>query len=428
MISWLIGGLIATVIFSVCSVLLTLLSHGDFTYVVAIAMLVAVYLLPDKLKEKWADGKLFKVNPEIMFVIIMVLLSNIDRTWQLYWDISYDDPYLVDGIGILLCGALTWYAATMFDLIRRIQRTDFFKRSWGYRILLYIKKKREERLLKKKRSEFKDFLALIHEMAEGNLEVEFPDNLGAYEDFRTDLIKIREGIKEAVSREVKSEHMKMELVSNVSHDLKTPLTAMITYIDLLKDESLEPAKREEYLNIVSVRADRLKHLIEDLFEVTKATTGNVKFEPVRMDILNFIRQVCFELEDKFEASGIEVVTEMPEGKSLIMADSQKTYRIYANLLGNAAKYSMRNSRLYIQAQETENDICIIIKNISANKITVSAKDLTERFVRGDSSRNTEGSGLGLAIAKSFTELQGGTLDVLTDGDLFKVVTTWKKAT
>lgn len=429
MLIWLLTGLVFSALFVLINGVTNFLTDNEWTFAYMLIFAVIYFLLPAKTKSRWDKGRIFKANPEIVTVIFFAMLSYETNIWQFYWHVSFSQEYknmVTEGIGSIICGLLVWYLMTVADCVIRNDKRAFVDRSWCYMLYKWLKAKREAYILSKKRSEFKDFLAVIHEMAEGNIDVEFPEKLGAYEDFRPDLMKIRAGIKDAVSREVKSERMKMELVSNVSHDLKTPLTAMITYIDLLKQADITEEKRNEYLNIIATRADRLKHLIEDLFEVTKATTGNVKFEPVEMDILNLVRQVAFEYEDRFKESNIEVITEMPEGKVIIEADSQKTYRIYANLLGNAAKYSMKNSRLYIIGAETENGVCIIIKNISASKITINPSELTERFVRGDSSRNTDGSGLGLAIAKSFTELQGGTLDVLTDGDLFKVVTTWKK--
>jgi len=429
MISWTVFGLIAAALYGAITVFANYITESDYAFVIAALFVLLFCFLPIKGKEKWRQERIFKINPEIFFIVSIFFLSFENDVWSLYYDIFWErgvTSVIRHSLGGFFAGIILWYIATVFDRIVWEDKKQFLEKSWCLLFFRYLKRRKEAKILKKRRSEFKEFLDVIHEMAEGNIDVVIPENLGTYEDFRPDLIRIRDGIKDAVSREVKSERMKMELVSNVSHDLKTPLTAMITYIDLLKDESLPKEKQTEYLNIIETRADRLKHLIEDLFEVTKATTGNVKFEPVAMDMLNLIRQVTFEFEDKLNASNIEVVTEMPEGKIMVMADSQKTYRVFANLIGNAAKYAMKNSRLYIQAAETENDICIIIKNISATKITVSPQELTERFVRGDSARNTEGSGLGLAIAKSFTELQGGTLDVLTDGDLFKVVTTWKK--
>lgn len=278
----------------------------------------------------------------------------------------------------------------------------------------------------KTKSSYIKLYDIISQMAAGDIDVNLDEDLGVFESFKPNVAKIQEGIRTAVDKEVASERMRMELVSNVSHDLKTPLTAMITYIDLLKDEKLSEDKRKEYLEILSNRSERLKNLIDDLFEVTKATTGNIKFEPMHIDLVNLIKQVIFEYEYRFEQAGLEVIFEAPEKKTPIYVDNQKTYRVYANLFGNVAKYSMKNSRVYVQIEESDNEAMVVIRNMSANRISQKESELVERFVRGDRSRNTEGSGLGLAIAKSFTELQGGDFEIIVDGDLFKSITVWKK--
>jgi len=224
--------------------------------------------------------------------------------------------------------------------------------------------------------------------------------------------------------------MKTELITNVSHDLKTPLTAIITYIDLLKDEHITDEQRKSYLDTLERKSLRLKVLIEDLFEISKASSGNVKLEPVSVDICNLMRQVYLEYEEKMLENGLDVRFDMPEEKVILQLDSQKTYRIFENLYVNIIKYAMANTRVYIQAKVQEDAqgryVHIEIKNISAEELTVNPTDLTERFVRGDAARNTEGSGLGLAIAKSFTQLQGGMFGIETDGDLFKAVIEWRR--
>ena len=227
-----------------------------------------------------------------------------------------------------------------------------------------------------------------------------------------------------MDEEVKSQRMKTELLTNVSHDLKTPLTAITTYIELLESENITPQQREEYLGVLKKKSERLKHLIEDLFEVSKASSGNITFHPVDVDICHLMRQVYLEYEDRVEEAGLIFRFHVPEEKVILQLDSQKTYRIFENLYTNIIKYAMPNTRVYINAQKTENGISIELKNMSASELNIPAENLTERFVRGDSSRNTEGSGLGLAIATSFVELQGGSMKVEIDGDLFKVKIEW----
>lgn len=267
-------------------------------------------------------------------------------------------------------------------------------------------------------------LKAVDAMAEGNLNVSLHEDLGIFEPFKPQVYKIQNGFKKAVEDEVKSQRMKAELITNVSHDLKTPLTAIITYVNLLKDESITPEQRREYLDTLERKSLRLKVLIEDLFEVSKATSQNITLNIVDVDIMNLVKQVAFELSDKLEASALDLRMNLTEEKVILPLDSQKTYRIFENLFGNIAKYAMPGTRVYVNGFRVDDTVMITLKNISAQEITVDSCELTERFVRGDSSRNTEGSGLGLAIAKSFTELQGGKLELEVDGDLFKVTTTW----
>ncbi len=291
-----------------------------------------------------------------------------------------------------------------------------------YSILLYLILRKYISNLQKK---YSILLKATNEMAAGNLNVSIQEDIGVFEPFKPELIKIQNGFRKAVDDEVRSQKLKTELITNVSHDLKTPLTAIITYVNLLKEENITAEQRREYLNILELKSLRLKALIEDLFEVSKANSQNITLNLTAVDIMSLIKQVAFEMSDKLEAADLELRMNLTDEKVLISLDSQKTYRIYENLFGNVAKYAMKGTRVYVNGFRIDDTVVITIKNISAQELTVDSADLTERFVRGDASRNTEGSGLGLAIAKSFTELQGGDLRLELDGDLFKVITTWK---
>ena len=257
-------------------------------------------------------------------------------------------------------------------------------------------------------------------IAEGNLDVKIEEDLGLFEPFKGDLEKIQCGFKKAVDEEVKSQRMKTDLISNVSHDLKTPLTAIITYADLLKDENLSDEKRKQYIETLDRKAQRLQVLIENLFEVSKATSGNITLNIENIDVVSLMKQTLFELEDKLEEASLLVRKNMPKEKVILPLDSQRTFRVFENLIINITKYAMPNTRVFIDIIENEDDVAIIMKNMVAEEITFNVDTIAERFVRGDESRNTEGSGLGLAIAKSFVELQGGTFNISVDGDLFKV--------
>ena len=285
-----------------------------------------------------------------------------------------------------------------------------------YSVLLFF-------ILRKYFNDLKEKYALLlqstNEIAEGNLDVSITDDLGVFNPFKAEIEKIQSGFKKAVDEEVKSQRMKTELITNVSHDLKTPLTAIITYVNLLKEEKDEE-KRQDYTQVLERKSLRLKVLIEDLFEISKASSKNVTLDIMDIDVSNLFKQVKLELEDKIQGAGLELRCSYPEEKLIAPLDSQKTYRIFENLLVNIIKYSMPNTRVYIEIVREGEEAVVKMKNISAAELNFDSEEITERFVRGDSARNTEGSGLGLAIVKSFTELQGGKLKISTEADLFKV--------
>lgn len=300
---------------------------------------------------------------------------------------------------------------------------------WGlaaliiYSVILFLLLRK---YVRKIQDQYQLLLQATNELAQGNLNGTIPEDLGVFEPFREEVDKIRTGFRKAVDEEVKSTKMKTDLITNVSHDLKTPLTAIITYVDLLKDPNLSAEERKKYIQILDQKANRLKLLIEDLFEISKATSKTVQLNIMDVDIVSLLRQVKLELQDKIEATDLSFRWQLPEEKVILPLDSQRTYRVFENLLVNITKYAMPHTRVYITMEDTENHVKISMKNISATELNFNPSEITERFVRGDASRNTEGSGLGLAIAKSFTELQGGRLEVFTDADLFTVEITFLK--
>ena len=264
-------------------------------------------------------------------------------------------------------------------------------------------------------------------IAEGNLDIEINEDLGIFEPLKEEITKIKDGFKKAVDEEVKSQSMKTELITNVSHDLKTPLTAIITYVNLLQKEGITEEERQNYIRVLDQKSMRLKSLIEDLFEISKANSNNVTLHLVNVDIESLMKQVRLEMEDKISRSQVEFRWNLPEEKVVLVLDSEKTYRIFENLLVNIVKYAMPGTRAYVEITDDGELVTVSMKNISATEISFAGKDLTERFVRGDESRNTEGSGLGLAIAKSFMELQKGTMEVGNEADLFKVKLQWERS-
>ncbi len=292
-----------------------------------------------------------------------------------------------------------------------------------YSIALYVV---IDKIYKKIRADYETLVTDIQTLAKGRLDVKLDDDYGVFNELKDELLDIQSGFKHAVSEEVKSQNMKTELIANVSHDLKTPLTSIVTYVDLLKDETLEASKQKEYLDIIDRKAERLKVLIEDLFEMSKASSGDVTLNIEDVNIVSLLKQTIFELEDCLNESDIVVRQSYSSEKVTLKLDPLRTYRIFENLILNISKYAMPRSRAYIEVIELEDVVQVVFRNVSAEELSIHAEDLKERFVRGDESRHTEGSGLGLAICETFVTLQGGTFEILIDGDLFKTVIQFQK--
>lgn len=231
---------------------------------------------------------------------------------------------------------------------------------------------------------------------------------------------ISNGFENAVQDRMKSERMKAELITNVSHDIKTPLTSIINYVDLLKQENIENEKAKEYIGILDSKSQRLKKLTEDLVEASKVSTGNISLNLEKINIVELIKQAVGEFEDKFQKRGLQAIIDSKENEINIMADSKYMYRIIENLFSNVSKYALENSRVYIDINQKNKKVKVEVKNISKDRLNISADELMQRFVRGDKSRTTEGSGLGISIAQNLTELQNGKFNLRLDGDLFKV--------
>ena len=264
-------------------------------------------------------------------------------------------------------------------------------------------------------------LESVKKMRKGDLEEKVDDQLmtGSFKDFAGELNGLADVAVVAAQKQLKSERMKTELITNVSHDIKTPLTSIINYVDLLQKPHTEE-EQEKYLEVLDRQSQRLKKLVEDLMEMSKASTGNLAVEIGRVDAAEAVNQALGEFSDKLDKAGLFPVFRQPEKAVYMMADGRLVWRVMSNLLSNAVKYALPGTRLYVDLQQLENKVLLSMKNISREELNVQADELLERFVRGDASRNTEGSGLGLNIAKSLMELQKGQLQILVDGDLFKV--------
>ncbi|WP_223881819.1 HAMP domain-containing sensor histidine kinase [Niallia endozanthoxylica] len=246
------------------------------------------------------------------------------------------------------------------------------------------------------------------------------DGKGEFSRLASNINRITDGLNKAVDNELKSERLKTELITNVSHDIRTPLTSIITYVDLLKQEN-DPVKMAEYIEVLEQKSKRLKVMTDDLFEAAKASSGNIPVQLEKIDIVSLINQGLGEVSDKIEASELTFKLNHPEEKVFMLADGRLLWRSIENVLSNIFKYALKGSRVYIDIENQGNEILLTFKNISAYELNISADELMERFTRGDESRLSEGSGLGLSITKSLIEIQKGRFLIQVDGDLFKAV-------
>ena len=258
-------------------------------------------------------------------------------------------------------------------------------------------------------------------LASGNLHHQIetqhmPRDLKLYAE---DLNNISVGMADAVDEQMKSERFKAELITNVSHDLKTPLTSIINYVNLLKATEQTDATAREYIEVLDRKSQRLKKLTEDLVEASKASTGALTVNREKIGLVQLLDQAMGEYEERLEKKQLTVVRTLPEGECYVYADGRHLWRVLDNLLSNCAKYALEGTRVYIEIARGKGSVSLSVKNISREHLNVPPERLMERFVRGEESRTTEGSGLGLSIAKSLTELQGGNFELVVDGDLFK---------
>ncbi|WP_434291336.1 histidine kinase dimerization/phospho-acceptor domain-containing protein [Clostridium botulinum] len=283
------------------------------------------------------------------------------------------------------------------------------------------------RYLFKKADYLNEILKATEEMSYGNLDYVIKENgESALGKIAHNINNMKDGYKKSLEEQVKSERLKTELITNVSHDLKTPLTSIINYIDLLKKEDLSKDEINGYISVLDRKSKRLKSLIEDLFEASKMSSGAVELNIEKINVTALLKQSIAEFEEKITKSSLELKFKYDNNKTYANLDGKKTWRVFENLINNIIKYSQPNTRVYIDLIETNTKIIITMKNISRYEMDFSADEIFERFKRGDKARNTDGSGLGLAIAKSISELQGGSLNIIIDGDLFKVIVEFNK--
>lgn len=339
------------------------------------------------------NGKVFKVRILILFpiyviinsILAVVIIICFDRWLNGYYDSS--------------TGVVFSIVAMLFLAIN------------GYAFYIIAKSLRDLPVI----------MEASKEMANGNLDYKLDTEKMAvtFAAFAENIQSLQTGLKKAVEDALKGERMKTDLITNVSHDLKTPLTSIINYVDLLKKEPIDNQKAQEYITVLDEKSSRLKVLIEDLIEASKASSGNLSVNIEKLDLCELVKQAFGEYREKFEKCGLDIRLNTAEKNIFIRADGKHMWRIIENLLSNVIKYSMKNSRVYVSITREDNYGVLTIKNISELPLEVPVEQLTERFVRGDRSRTTEGSGLGLSIVQSLASIQKGNFNIETDGDLFK---------
>ena len=375
-----------------------------------------VYVVSASMRQFFLHPILYIKNQTITFKILRKIKGIYIKLKNYVLDIDLNDKFeksvlKIVAVNFVIVSVLCclWFGGVLGTIIYSI-------------LVYYLLKKYGEKV----RKQYQSVLHATKQMAEGDLKISLDEDLGIFKPIGDSLEEVQVGFQKAVIEEAKSQNMKTELITNVSHDLKTPLTSIITYVDLLKNENLTDEERKSYIATLEQKSQRLKVLIEDLFEVSKAHSGNVKMNFMNVDVVSLLKQVRSELNEEIEDSALYFRWNLPEEKVILSLDGQRTYRIFENLIHNILKYAMPYSRVYIDVVSTESQVQIRFRNVSAIELEVEAEHLTDRFVRGDSARNSEGSGLGLAIAKSFVELQHGKFKIEVDGDLFKVLITFNK--
>ena len=340
------------------------------------------------------------------------IIKGIRNIFRTLFTIDLSKDYNKKLIGILVANlGITWLLIAMGPL------GVLLAIGYAYVLLRYLRIQIEK---------LQQLYEMTGAIAKGDLNQKIDVSLGVLEPIAENLNNIQKGFKMAVQEEMKSQRMRTELITNVSHDLKTPLTSIISYVDLLKKEDIKDETQRGYIDILDQKSQRLKVLIEDLFEASKANSGAIELSLEELDIVALLRQTLGEFEEKTEEKGLDIRLTSDQERIKCYLDGRRTYRIFENIMTNIVKYAMEGSRVYIDLETQEDRVSLVFKNIASYEMNFDAVEITERFMRGDKARHTEGSGLGLAIAKSLTELQSGEFEIVVDGDLFKTLITFKK--
>lgn len=365
-----------------------------------------------------------KIYSDILLVIFAFFIAGIGKIIS-----GVKNQHFEYGSLIMTVGTFTFLLDLVFlifyhSIIRKIKGNILFTHSLCYKCWEWLKCALDGRQIHtRKTREMIRIQEALESISEGALDTTLDvDEFHGQEKAVAEAVNhIRQGLMSSVNESLKNEKLKADLITNVSHDIKTPLTSIVNYVDLLKRENLENENARNYIRILDEKSQRLKQLTEDLVETSKITSGNVKLNMQKLDMVELLYQTGGEFNERFEARNLTIVTKIPSGQMFIYADGRQLYRSIENLYTNAAKYAMENTRVYVELEKIDDKAVFTIKNVSKNELDIVSDgnvDLTERFVRGEPSRTTEGSGLGLSIAKSLTILMGGKFEIKVDGDLF----------
>lgn len=368
--------------------------------------------------------KIDKIYSDIFLLVFMLFIIGIVKVISGVKNQNFEFASLLITVGtltyILDLGFIVFYTS----IVRRIKGNILFTHSFIYKIweilLQFVCGNRFHTQRTREIMKIQQALELI---STGGLDtkLDVSEFHGQEKEVAEAVNHIRDGLMESVNESLKNEKLKADLITNVSHDIKTPLTSIVNYVDLLKRENLGNENARNYIRILDEKSQRLKQLTEDLVETSKITSGNVKLDMKKIDMVELLYQTGGEFNERFEARNLTIVTKIPNKSMYIYADGRQLYRSLENLYTNAAKYALENTRVYVELSNNDNKAVFTIKNVSKNELDIVSDgkvDLTERFVRGEKSRTTEGSGLGLSIAKNLTTLMGGKFEINVDGDLF----------
>ena len=371
-----------------------------------------------------------KVYSDVMLVIFTLLMVFMGKVISGVKNQHFDYASL-----IMTTGTFTFLFDLAFiilyqSIVRKIKGNILCTHSLmykGYELLKRVIEKKDIHTQKTK--EIMRIQEALEAISEGALDTTLNVNEfhGQQKKVAEAVNHIRQGLMSSVNESLKNEKLKADLITNVSHDIKTPLTSIVNYVDLLKRENLENENAKYYIHVLEEKSQRLKQLTEDLVETSKITSGNVKLNMQKLDLVELLYQTGGEFNERFESRNLTIVTKIPSEQIFIYADGRQLYRSIENLYTNAAKYALENTRVYVELEKADTRAVFTIKNVSKNELDIVSDgnvDLTERFVRGERSRTTEGSGLGLSIAKNLTHLMGGKFEIKVDGDLFIATITY----